>query len=275
MRKGCYGFESYGGTPFTWTAGEFSLDLPIGTKEENKYVLKLHVKKNDYLEKQILEIKVGEFVAAINLNSEEYYEIEIPKEVIEKNKFDIIQNASSGLTAQFNGYDIGNLNNNPEIDEGQYDTAKEAVMICGGAVLLRAEALQQVGIFDEYYFVYYDDADLSMRLKRGGWKLMYEPKAKVRHIHAGSSTEYSPLFSYHVWKNKPAFVLKNFGIRPNLFALKEIVVNTFKAFFASAKKFFRNKTANSIFKVQLKSFLKFLINIPLILLKRYNVVKSN
>ena len=65
------------------------------------------------------------------------------------------------------------------------------------------------GGFDDRFFMYYEDTDLSYRLKSMGKKIMYCPTAIVRHIHTGSSTEWSDFFLYHVYRNKLLFVWKD------------------------------------------------------------------
>lgn len=272
MREGFYGMEG----DYSWTDKTFVIDLPIGSvKLDKDYELVLSIESPEQIENHTIKISIGDFKQSLELKTgKKNYVVNIPGEVIEEHKFDLIQNASSGITAQFNGYDIGSLNGNAEIDEGQYDQIKEAEMICGGAVLFKAETLQNVGIFDEYFFVYYEDSDLSLRIRHAGYKLMYQPKAVVRHIHAGSSTEYSPLFTYHVWKNKPAFVIKNFGIRPSLYALAELTKIELRELKDALRFKFRNGYHNSRLKVILKSSVTFYRNLPVILLKKFNVIKS-
>lgn len=64
----------------------------------------------------------------------------------------------------------------------------------GGAVMLRADAVVPLGGFDERYFMYYEDTDLSFRLRRAGWQIVYEPKAVSVHQHATSSGTSSTRF---------------------------------------------------------------------------------
>ncbi|MCP4694953.1 MAG: glycosyltransferase family 2 protein [Desulfobacterales bacterium] len=54
--------------------------------------------------------------------------------------------------------------------------------LSGGCALLKREAVNRVGgLFDPRYFLYYEDTDLFMRLKRGGWSLLQEPRAEAIH----------------------------------------------------------------------------------------------
>jgi N-acetylglucosaminyl-diphospho-decaprenol L-rhamnosyltransferase len=72
---------------------------------------------------------------------------------------------------------------------------------CGGAALLRSAALDQVGGFDGELFLYYEDTDLSWRLRAGGWTVRYCEQAVARHLHAASSDSASPLFRYYNTRN--------------------------------------------------------------------------
>lgn len=96
-----------------------------------------------------------------------------------------------------------------EPDKGQYDQIEEVFGLCGASVLLRRQMLDQVGLFDETFFMYYEDTDLSWRMRSLGWKVVYQPKAVVEHLHATSSQEWSRFFIFHVDRNRLFVVLKN------------------------------------------------------------------
>ena len=84
------------------------------------------------------------------------------------------------------------------------------------------EDFEQCGGFDERFFMYYEDTDLSYRIKKLGKKIMYCPTSVVRHIHTGSSTEWSPFFVYHVYRNKLLFIKKNISTKKYIkFFLKQ------------------------------------------------------
>ena len=63
----------------------------------------------------------------------------------------------------------------------------ELTWVPGTATLLRRDALDQVGWLDEDFFFYNEDLDLSMRLRKAGWKLWYCPSAVIHHHEGGSS----------------------------------------------------------------------------------------
>jgi GT2 family glycosyltransferase len=94
------------------------------------------------------------------------------------------------------------------VDDGA--PAPERVFgFCGAAAILRRAALQDVGLFDEQYFLYYEDTDLSWRLRLAGWDVRHVPGAVAWHEHAASSGEDSPLFRFHNDRNRLLTLVKN------------------------------------------------------------------
>ena len=123
-----------------------------------------------------------------------------------------IQNAGGMLLPDGSGRDRGTVVDagrvSHEPDDGRYDVREEVFFFCGAAVMLRKSALEEVGYFDERYFMYYEDLDLSWRLRMHGWNVVFAPDAVVQHEHAASSGEWSPLFTYNVERNRPLMLMK-------------------------------------------------------------------
>jgi len=80
-----------------------------------------------------------------------------------------------------------------EIDFGQYDRIKEIESACGASLLLRVEMLKKIGLFNDYFFAYYEDIELSLRAKKFGWQILFCPTSIVYHKGHGSS-RISPKF---------------------------------------------------------------------------------
>lgn len=118
---------------------------------------------------------------------------------------DVINNVGSNLFERGFGGDRGFL----EIDRGQYDEPAEVFAWCGGAVLMKREYLDDVGMFDDALFLYYEDTDLSWRGRLRGWTYWYVPDAVVRHRHAQSSGVGSPVFRYYTERNRLLVLVKN------------------------------------------------------------------
>jgi GT2 family glycosyltransferase len=66
-------------------------------------------------------------------------------------------------------------------DQGLFDAGGEITQATGCAMLLRCSALREVGLFDEQFWAYVEDLDLSVRFRRTGYKLVYASKAHVWH----------------------------------------------------------------------------------------------
>jgi GT2 family glycosyltransferase len=124
---------------------------------------------------------------------------------IDPQPYDVINNAGSDLYRRGFGGDRGFL----QRDDGQYELPAEVFAWCGGAVLLRREYLDQVGVFDDRLFLYYEDTDLSWRGQLAGWRYRYVPDAVVRHRHAASSGVGSPTFRFYTERNRLLVLTKN------------------------------------------------------------------
>lgn len=134
-----------------------------------------------------------------------------------------IQNAGGLLLADGSGRDRGTFVRDGRVsyepDQGQYERLEEVFFFCGAAALLRTAALEDAGSLDPRYFMYYEDLDLSWRLRLRAWKVIYVPDAVVEHDHAATSGEWSPMFVYNVERNRPLMLLK---MAPLPLALREL-----------------------------------------------------
>ncbi len=93
-----------------------------------------------------------------------------------------------------------------ELDRGQFDQIKNFDYATGCCLLVRREALAVSGIFDDDYFLYYEDTDLSLRLSENGWQLGFCPQAIIWHKNGGSSQGAgSPLQNFYLTRNRLLF----------------------------------------------------------------------
>jgi GT2 family glycosyltransferase len=144
----------------------------------------------------------------------EWFDMELTAEA-----FDVINNVGSNLFDGGFGGDRGFL----ERDHGQYDEPADVFAWCGGAVLLKRAYLNDVGLFDERFFVYYEDTDLSWRGRMLGWNHRYEPRALVRHQHSASSGTASDVFLFHTTRNRLLLLAK---LAPWKVAARAVAVET-------------------------------------------------
>ena len=130
--------------------------------------------------------------------------------------YDVVQNAGSIVFEDGAGADRGF----GERDDGRFDEPEEVFAWCGGSVLLRPAYVEQTGAFDERFFLYYEDTDWSWRGRAQGWRYRYVPGAVMRHLHAATSGEGSPVFAYHVERNRLLMLVKN---APAKMAARQVV----------------------------------------------------
>lgn len=91
-----------------------------------------------------------------------------------------------------------------------FPVAEEALFPSGSAALYRREMLDEIGAFDDSFFLYCEDTDLGLRARWAGWKCLYAPLAVVEHHYSHSSGRASPLKAYYVERNRLFVAMKNF-----------------------------------------------------------------
>ncbi|MDQ6666153.1 MAG: glycosyltransferase [Acidobacteriota bacterium] len=86
----------------------------------------------------------------------------------------------------------------------------EALLPSGSAALYRRAMLDQIGLFDEDFFLYCEDTDLGLRARWAGWRCAYVPEAVVMHRYSHSAGRASPLKAFYVERNRLFLAIKNF-----------------------------------------------------------------
>jgi len=79
----------------------------------------------------------------------------------------------------------------------------------GGASLYKTKLLRDIGLFDEDFFAYYEDVDISFRAQLAGWKVAYTPDAIAYHKQGATSKKIPGFAIYHTFKNLPLLFIKN------------------------------------------------------------------
>ena len=93
---------------------------------------------------------------------------------------------------------------------GPFAQAREALFPSGSAALYRRAMLNEIGLFDESFFLYCEDTDLGLRAQWAGWGCRYVPGAVVEHRYSHSAGRASPLKAYYVERNRLYTIIKNF-----------------------------------------------------------------
>ncbi len=122
-------------------------------------------------------------------------------------------------------------------------TPREVEVIKGACLMLRRQALDQVGLLDEQYFMYTEEVDLCFRLRQAGWKLYWLPEARVVHYGEGSSRQVAEMMYIQLYRSKIQFYRKIGGeARVRLFKilltlayLPRLLVSVISALFVPAR----------------------------------------
>lgn len=108
-----------------------------------------------------------------------------------------------------------------QVDQGQFNKPMEIDFATGCCLMIKTGVLEKIGLFDERYFLYLEDMDISVRIKKAGYKIVYEPKAMVWHKNAGSSKVGSNLHDYFFTRNRLLFGIKHASIRTKFALVRE------------------------------------------------------
>jgi len=161
-----------------------------------------------------------------------------------------------------------------ENDEGQHDSPGEAFFPSGCAGLYRKVMLDEIGLFDEEFFAYADDADIGLRARLAGWRCQYVPTAKVYHKYSSSTEAYSPFKAFLVERNRIWVLLKYYPVEMILaspcFTLLRLVTHLFGAIVGqgASGKFSRQYSLLRAASILCKAWWEALKGMPRILKRR-------
>jgi GT2 family glycosyltransferase len=91
-----------------------------------------------------------------------------------------------------------------------FPVLEEVLLASGSSALYRRSMLEDIGGFDDDFFLYCEDTDLGLRARWAGWKCLYVPQAVVEHHYSHSAGHASPLKAYYVERNRLFVLVKNF-----------------------------------------------------------------
>jgi GT2 family glycosyltransferase len=151
-------------------------------------------------------------------------------------------------------------------DEGQYDAPEEVFSACGGAALYRRSALERLGLFDEDFFAYLEDAEWGFRARLGGYGCRYVPSSRAYHMGGATADRVDGLGVYLRRRNMVALVLKNYPAASLLRHLPDLVLEQAVGLVLSA--------SNGTLGPQLRAWRDALRRLPATLRKRRAVQRA-
>lgn len=112
---------------------------------------------------------------------------------------------------------------------------KSVDYITGADVMIRKEALDKAGIFDERFFMYAEEAELQFRIKKAGYEIFINPEAKIIHLHNKSPKKRERMY-FEFLKSKYLFFRLCYGTKENLWIIKTLLyISCFGKIFAHRK----------------------------------------
>ena len=96
-----------------------------------------------------------------------------------------------------------------EEDHHQYDTPHSTPYAHGAAMMLKRETIDRAGLMPECYFLYYEELDWSILIRKAGYEIWYEPACSIYHKESQSTGQASPLRTYYVCRNRLLFAQRN------------------------------------------------------------------
>ena len=96
-----------------------------------------------------------------------------------------------------------------EEDKGQYDTPHPTPYAHGAAMLVKREVIEKVGMMPECYFLYYEELDWSVMIRRACYDIWYDPALTVFHKESQTTGKASPLKTFYITRNRLLFAQRN------------------------------------------------------------------
>ena len=117
----------------------------------------------------------------------------------------IIQSAGGTLGQYWLSMHLGK----DEPDHGQFKSVHEVEWISGCAILVRREAIEQVGMLDADYFLYWEETEWCIRAREAGWHIQHVPQAKLWHKGVKRDYQPKPYVTYYVTRNRLFTLVKH------------------------------------------------------------------
>jgi GT2 family glycosyltransferase len=96
-----------------------------------------------------------------------------------------------------------------EWDNGQYDALNKTNYAHGGAMMVSKKAIEKVGLMPELFFLYYEELDWSVKFRKNGYNIYFQPEALIYHKESMTTGKASPLKTFYLTRNRILFMRRN------------------------------------------------------------------
>src|SRR5262249_25500208 len=105
----------------------------------------------------------------------------------------------------------------------EHDQDRVVPWVKGAALAIRREAFNSTGGFDESYFMYFEEVDLSLRLQKKGWETHFTPTSTIRHVGQASARQCYAAMQVELYTSTKLFYRKHYS-----YILRPLLIVTFK-----------------------------------------------
>lgn len=204
----------------------FAVAANRGVKESKAELIALLNNDTEADREWLLQIKV-----AAEKNSEASF---FASKILDYMDRSIIDSCGDGLNWSGRAYNIGK----GKQDGGKYQKSKFVFGACGAASIYRKEVFEQVGYFDEDFYMYLEDVDFSLRAGLLGLRCLFVPEARVYHLGSATTGARSPFIFKYITVNRFNLIYKNFPWQKILINSPRIILSELRFFVAALRHFF-------------------------------------
>ncbi|PIR59077.1 MAG: hypothetical protein COU69_01660 [Candidatus Pacebacteria bacterium CG10_big_fil_rev_8_21_14_0_10_56_10] len=210
-----------------WTNGQARVLVPFEqtSRGKNVYQLTFHGYPLGHPLENRVKVWLGDQLLiddTLTSNEVKQYRLVIGKRQAKSHLQWLVQNA--GNIAFKNGYgrDRGSVVYREaehalefyDFDTEYYQRPRSLVAMCGASCLIKRRVIDEVGFFDESYFMYYEDMDLSFRIWKQGWDIVYCPSSVVYHAHRATTSQRNVKFFIElVERNHLQFTINHYPLK--------------------------------------------------------------
>ncbi len=196
-REGTHRMELVGDAVWVWTTEKAALYFPVEREGELLVEIASHGTQAGKLAR--FQVEGGESQTVELNGAEQSLRFEIP----EGAAFDVVNNVGSEFAEDWSLRELGLY----EKDGEAFCEERDLEMGSGCSLLLRRAALTEQP-FDADFFAYFEDSDLCLRLRRSGWRILFQPRSVVRHHGSATSGVVSAMTIFHSLRNRLWVVAK-------------------------------------------------------------------
>ena len=170
-----------------------------------------------------------------------------------------LNSAGLQLLRDGRGFDLGFRSR----DDGRFEATRPVFAGCGAAMVVDRQTIGE-RLFDPRFFMYYEDLDAGWKAQLEGRSVTFAPRSLVRHVHGGSAGDESPLFRFHVERNRTLASVQN----GDLFLAITAVLGQVARLARAVLRLARGAEHPALVKAQAFAFLSMLRHLPASLVVR-------